>query len=408
MIGMALVRPLDDGWRETLDAVARSRGWPGLGEVAEVASHVADLSAAYNDPTRAAAAAREAGIARLLFSFPRDVPKGAAAVRELLATRTLPAGGTLRVLDLGAGLGAMTWGLARAREAAGGGVDLDATWVDTDDDALDLGSRIVAARGASPGLRTRFMRVGVDALARSSPEGHPFDVILLGHVLSELDVGAQATVRVDRHVALIRGLMERWLAGSGSLVIVEPALRDRTRHLHRVRDSLASQGTVVFAPCLHGAHCPALADERDWCHEDLPVDLPAWLRPVARAAGLRHEGLTFSYLVLRKDGRTLAGALVPAPGGALERVVSNPMKSKGKLEMQLCGAFTGHDGRLAPAGARVTRLDRDRTEDNRAFEGAVRGDVVSITPPPELRRPRIAADALVQRVASAEGRRRID
>jgi SAM-dependent methyltransferase len=390
MIGMALVRPLEEGWRETLDAVARSRGWPGLGDVARVAARVADLSAAYNDPRRAAAAVREAGIARLLFSFPRDVPKGAGAVRELLATRAVPLEGTLRVLDVGAGLGAMTWGLARAREAAGGRGDLEATWVDTDDDALELGRRIVAARGLSSGIRARCLPIGVDAVARSLPDEGPFDVILLGQVLSELDVGADETARVDRHVALVRELMDRRLAQGGSLVVVEPALRDRTRHLHRVRNAAASLGAGVFAPCLHGGPCPALAEERGWCHEDLPVDLPLWLRPVARAAGLRYEGLTFSYLVLRNDSVSLAGALAPAPGGTHLRVVSNAMKSKGKLEMLLCGSFAGEDGRITSGGARTTRLDRDRSEESAAFDHAVRGDLLSICPPPELGRPRIA------------------
>jgi hypothetical protein len=295
----------------------------------------------------------------------------------------------------------MTWGLARARIAAGGHGELEATWVDADEDALDLGSRIVAARGPSAGLRTRSLRMGVDALARTSPEGL-FDVIILGHVLSELDVGTDDAIRVEKHAALIHALLGRLLAPSGSLVVVEPALRDRTRHLHRVRDALASVGVGVFAPCLHGAPCPALADAHGWCHEDLPVDLPPWLRPVARAAGLRYEGLTFSYLVLRKDGRTLAGGLAAAPGAALLRVVSNPMKTKGKLEMLLCGAFTGDEGRLVPGGARAMRLDRDRTEDNRAFDDVARGDIVSVDPPPELRRPRITADCAVRTARTAD------
>ena len=70
------------------------------------------------------------------------------------------------------------------------------------------------------------------------------------------------------------------------LVVVEPALRDRTRHLHRVRERLmASEAVTLFAPCLHRAACPALATKGDWCHEDLPLDLPEWLVPLARAAG---------------------------------------------------------------------------------------------------------------------------
>src|SRR5580704_397844 len=109
-----LVRPLEDDWRDTIDAIARSRSWPTSWDVAELAGRVAELSAAYNDPARARASMRDAGSARLGFSFARDVPKGAAAVRELVATGALPLDRTLRVLDLGAGLGATTWGLARA------------------------------------------------------------------------------------------------------------------------------------------------------------------------------------------------------------------------------------------------------------------------------------------------------
>src|SRR5579864_2373315 len=106
MLGLALVRPLEDDWRETLDRVARRHRWPASRDVAELAARVAELSAAYNDPSVARADIRSAGAARLGFAFVRDVPKAAAAVRELVATGALRLdGGRLRVLDLGAGLG---------------------------------------------------------------------------------------------------------------------------------------------------------------------------------------------------------------------------------------------------------------------------------------------------------------
>src|SRR5258708_26429783 len=109
MLGGALVRSLEDDWRDVLDGVAKARGWPTSRDVAALASRVAALSAAYNDPGRARAAVRDAGAARLGFSFARDVPKGAAAVRELVALRALVPAAALRVLDVGAGLGATTW-----------------------------------------------------------------------------------------------------------------------------------------------------------------------------------------------------------------------------------------------------------------------------------------------------------
>jgi hypothetical protein len=212
--------------------------------------------------------------------------------------------------------------------------------------------------------------------------------------------------RVERHVALLAAWLERRVDDRGSLVVVEPALRDRTRHLHRVRDALAARpGVTVFAPCLHAAPCPALAREADWCHEDLAVDLPAWLVPVARAAGLRHEGLTFSYLVLRKDGARLADADadadVAATGGARLRVVSDAMPSKGKREAFLCGELRS-GGALVVGRVRAVRLDRDRSPGNAAWDVAARGDVLVVEPAPELERARIGRDTSV-RVAGGGG-----
>src|SRR5690349_2213546 len=98
-----------DAWRGPIDAVLAARGWPALADVARLGPLVARLSQAYNEGR---GATRELLPARLAFSFARDVPKGAGAVRELVAAGLLSA--PLRVLDLGAGLGAMTWGVASA------------------------------------------------------------------------------------------------------------------------------------------------------------------------------------------------------------------------------------------------------------------------------------------------------
>src|SRR5262249_20604063 len=106
-----------------------------------------------------------------------------------------------------------------------------------------------------------------------------------------------------------------------------------------------------------------------WCHEDLPVDLPPALAPIARAAGLRWQGLTFSYLVLRKDGKTL---------GAGWRVVSDPIVTKGKRELFLCGKVSPD---VPAERLRVQRLDRHTSPANAAFGELVRGDCVSVAPP---------------------------
>jgi hypothetical protein len=405
MLGRALVRPLEEDWLQALGAVAKARGWPTTRDVSKLGASVAALSASYNDPETARASARDAGAARLGFSFARDVPKGAAAVRELVALGKLSLkGGTLTVLDMGAGLGATTWGVVRALEAAGERGVVEATWVDSDTEALGLALAIVKARQAA-GPAAVELRVRV--LARKAGVADdlgPFDLVLAGQVLSELDVGLEPEARTSWHAELLGAWLQRRVAAGGSLVVVEPALRDRTRHLHRVRDALVAAGATVFAPCLHAAPCPALTRETDWCHEDLEVDLPAGLVPIARAAGLRHEGLTFSYLVLRRDGVTLAGAIeAPARAGRL-RVVSGAIPSKGKVEAWVCGQVEVEGGAIAPARLRAMRLDRDVAPGNAAWDELGRGDVLVCEPALVASKPRVRRDAVVRLAGETESR----
>ena len=371
-----LVAPLEDAWLDAIGRVLAAHKLPALQDTAHLGPLVARLSEAYNT---SGTASRELLPARLAFSFARDVPKGAGAVRELVAASKLvmPEGRALRVLDLGAGLGATTWGVARALAAAGQKGEIDATWVDSDGAALAMGMELVAARGETP-VKVRARTItGHDA-----PRGGPrADLVLMGQVLSELDRDLAPDARVEAHVTRLQILLQHRLADDGSLVVIEPALRERTRHLHAVRDRLlapgAGQGQVnVFAPCLHQAACPALAAVGDWCHEDLPVDLPPWLVPLARAAGLRWQGLTFSYLVLRKDGASLAARGMPF------RVISGSLVTKGKRELFLCGAPATPGA--VPTRLRVQRIDRHRTEANQAWDELGRGDLVSFSPLPEL------------------------
>ncbi len=385
---------LGDEWKDAIHAVARARGWPTSDEPAKLGALVRALSDAYNDvPGSGVARSTQAMAARLGFSFARDVPKCEEAVRELVATGLLRARADrpLRVLDVGAGLGATTWGLARALAATGERGALDATWVDDDQAALDVGLALARARGREGSIAVSIR----PERHRASPDTRgTFDVVLLGQVLSELDPGELPEARLERHVELLRAYL-RALTPSGSLVVVEPALRERTRHLHRVRDALmASRAATLFAPCLHAEACPALAAPGDWCHEDRAVDLPPWLAPVARAAGLRWQGLTFSYLVLRRDARTLVDALPPRASRL--RVVSDSLVSKGKRELFVCG-------QLPEGGTRVRamRLDRDADDVNAPWETLRKGDLVAIDPPPPVIKPRVARGARVERLTPA-------
>src|SRR5690606_12297420 len=102
--------------------------------------------------------------------------------------------------------------------------------------------------------------------------------------------------------ALLRSL-SALLAPRGALVVLEPALRATTRALMRTRDAIAAaNGPPYLAyPCPHAGPCPMLANERDWCHQELALALPPPVARLAAAAGLREERLTFASLVLRNE-----------------------------------------------------------------------------------------------------------
>ena len=363
MIGGSLVAPLDSRWMDHLDGIARAHRWPGLDDVDGLSARVRALSTAYNDDGNRAFGRLDLSLlaARLLFSFPRDVPKAAGAIREIAACGRLGPG-PISVLDLGSGPGAASWGIARVAEAVSAG-PITATLVDSDAAALDLARAIAAGAPCAAPITVKTLVGDV----RHPPPG-TFDVVIAMQVLSELDRDLAPEVRLVEHAKLVLRWLDR-TAENGTLVIVEPALRERARHLHALKPALIAAGASIFAPCLHAAPCPLA--ERDWCHEDLPVDLPDRLVPVARAAGLRWERATYAYLAIRRDGATLRGAL--DGGSRLARVVGSPPKSKGRRDHVVCG-----DG--FPA-VRIDRLDRDASDANAAWDDASRGDVLALDPP---------------------------
>ncbi len=339
----------------------------------ELAAAVQAVSQAYTRERHAidqGATGEAAYRARRHFYLPRDGAKLVKPLVELHGAGALPQGPRWRVLDLGAGLGSTSLGAAATLgQLSGVSVrELVVDAVERDPGALRHFARMAAGCEAAGLPRVTVRPLPVD-LRKHLAQG-PYDLILLGLVLNELlaEAPEQAALR-------LAGLVGQ-LAPGGSLIVLEPALREPTRALHQTRDALrAHAGVAVFGPCVHQAACPMLAGPKDWCHEDVEATLPDTLGRVAREAGLRFERLTYAYLTLRRSGDGVASvaALLPPHGGEgptqPHRVVSQTLASKGKREWFACGA----SGRV-----RVTRLDRHASDVNVGFGAAQRGDVVRL------------------------------
>lgn len=354
------------GW----SALAAARGWPALGSA--LGSDVRRLSDAYNQ-TGHAPARWDAGLqsARLLFFLPRDVLKTAAWARD--AARAAP-DRPLRVLDLGAGLGATTIGFADARQSLGRAPLQGVTLVDAEPTGLAIAAEVVSV--ALPGIDVR----AVVGDLRGALKAARYDVVLLGQVLCELDRAAPASERVAAHAELLRAALDT-VADDGVVFVLEPALKIGTRHLQAVRDALVAAGCGVIAPCPHAEACPMLARPQDWCHGWADGVLPEPLQPIARDAGLRWEGLTAAQLVLRRSPRLDVDAA---------RAVSPLSRTKGRSDAWWCTTA----GTLTHVG----RLDRHASAANAAWDDVRVGDAVSFDGRGSPS-PRVAPETVVARFA---------
>jgi SAM-dependent methyltransferase len=288
-------------------------------ELAKAARAVSDLHDGLIGERLAAHAGTYAGAALgayLLWWWPQTYEKVQATLRMFEPPRAP------RVLDLGAGPAPAA---TAALDALGG----EALAFDASEAAL------AEARALDSRVRTE-----VGDLSRGLPQGE-FDLVLAANVLSE-----QAVRFPER----------------GTLLLIEPALRETGRALLTLRDRLLREGWFAHAPCLTQKPCPALESPKDWCTLEARWSPPAYFRQLADETGLRaDELLSFSAVVLARAP--------PASRPDLWRVVGLAPPEKGKRRVWVCS----DEGRV-PA----VRLDRDESEANAAFTDLRRGDLVRL------------------------------
>jgi ribosomal protein RSM22 (predicted rRNA methylase) len=390
------MEPPPESLLSAIEAVAREQFASEQLQRARLARAIAKVSDAYTRVAGTPAelgADRDALAARLCFFLPRDFPKVQAPLCELAAVSALPRAPWLRVLDLGSGLGAAGLSAAAFALAQPGTLRVEIDAVDSDAAVLALQRRLCERWTRSSGLaielRTRCAQLAT--ALRTPPQRAPYHLILFGFVLNELTEQHADPVGAQQALLLRAGEL---LADDGAIVVIEPALRAHSRTLQQVRTRLAERGAppYVFAPCLHAAACPLLERERDWCHAQLPLALPGAVAELARAAGLRTAQLSYSYLTLHKAQRSLAEL---AAGRRAHRVVSAPLRSKGKLEVLVCG-----EGPVR----RLQRLDRHAGPSNASFDALRRGSLVQLLTDaaPEAALARVDADTALRVLPAIE------
>ncbi len=306
----------------------------------------------------------------LAYFLPVNLAKVQALLDEL---PTMESGGRpLTVLDVGSGpgtgaLAVLDW---LQQQPGSGRRAVDAVVLDQSAPALRDAEQLWAAYMRTARVPSATLAASRADLAKGrwldelrEQRSGGFDVIITANVLSEVGDGTRDAI--ERRTMLAEGLLSL-LAPHGAFIIIEPALRDTSRSLHQVRDALlAKQLCTVYSPCLHEKPCPALVKADDWCHEERPWTPPAIVSEIDQVVGFIKDALKFSYVILRKDGKTI----VPRAADRY-RVVSELREMKGEKRAWLCNE-TGRP--------EVGRQDRLRSDSNAAVDGWHRGAIVRIS-----------------------------
>jgi 2-polyprenyl-3-methyl-5-hydroxy-6-metoxy-1,4-benzoquinol methylase len=199
--------------------------------------------------------------------------------------------------------------------------------------------------------------------SRPSSDAGPYDLVIAMNLLNELP----APERFLSHCSDL-------LAPEGVLLLIEPALRTTSRGLLRLRDSAVQEGWQVLLPCFRQSTCPALINEKDWCHHDLPWVRPPYIAWLDEAIGNIKKSLKFSCLALRRIQGEIDSTQAPQQPSHRctepQRVVSELFVEKGRSWCYCCGA----------SGRRVyQRNTRDRDNANAAFDLLRRYDAVCLS-----------------------------
>ncbi len=316
---------------------------------------------------------RDEAEAYAAYYLPANCLKTALVLEEAFLLGLDPVPGDARWLDFGTGPGTAFWGAAWW--CAHRGRKLQFTGWDQSPQFLSIARDLAA--GSPFGARTEFTQ-GDDpvTLVRKLRPTHVSFVNSVAEIFSDeerrkTEIGKIARVLAD---------LEQKDGHRRYLLLIEPGSRDSSRELAALKDVLRGEMRTLL-PCLDDRACGALADPRDWCHEEVACDFPEWLNAIGAEAGLRKESLLFSYAFSRP------GQSAEAPLADCARMVSQRMERKGQVECRLC----------TPRGKRAARVQRSKATPENAFVlEAARGDL--------WRNAEIGEKGDVERAEKLEGR----
>lgn len=184
---------------------------------------------------------------------------------------------------------------------------------------------------------SRLQGLGHRAQSIRHPEAARADIVLVSHVLGELDAHGQ------QHLHTL-------LQGCDTVILVEAGNFATARRLATLRDQLLATHQPL-APCPHALACPTLASTGDWCHFFAPpppeVFTDGHWATLSRELGIDLRALPYAFFAAQRRHQG-----TPPPTSATNRRLGRPDLGKHQATVQLC----------TEVGTLTTRTVAKRTE----------------------------------------------
>ncbi|MBP7274786.1 MAG: hypothetical protein KBA51_01125 [Kiritimatiellae bacterium] len=331
-----------------------------------------DLTVARAKGLEASSGGRVRPIAYGLYFFPQTwmrmaLMMGEALARDpdLISSSRRDSSRPVRIVDLGAGAGAGTWGALEALAAHRKPAAVEVWAVDREAALLRRFERMAeVARQRFP-LTLRVHTLVADA--RGIPEACPDPDLVLAvfsanEWMTESDAAAWA--------AWGNGLADR-LAPQGALALCEPASEASAAGIRAIRDDFCRGDRMrICWPCPHEQPCPMRGGKIGYCHEVRRWTPPPTVHRWGCALGREIGVVKFSGLVAaRKDPASARPDSSDTPMRG--RMVAPMGTAAGRLVTCVCAP----DGQLHSCERLTRAMEREEIRSLRAWE---RGDSISM------------------------------
>ncbi|NRA27839.1 MAG: class I SAM-dependent methyltransferase [Opitutales bacterium] len=216
---------------------------------------------------------------------------------------TAPQDRPVKILDLGAGLGAASTSLAQLCIDRFGSSSAEIMMIDHSAEALLQAHGAVQALNSDGYTLSLLTQKGdfrkYDGLP--NPKKDTFDLIVISFAINE----AFGPGNDKKAYAWLRKL-KPLLNPQSLILIAEPAMRETSEQLYRISDRVAKDSIFeVWGPQLHISQCPAHYQDKFWTHEVREWSPPSSLKEINRTLWRSIEDLKFSYATFGNASATL-------------------------------------------------------------------------------------------------------